>query len=167
MGICSAVGCTTALQSLSSLAMQRHRHQEFAGFLNAVKREVPVGKMCSPFSTVPPPTSFKPCELDGAPCALYVPFHPDFGFLGSTPSRASRRHREPPRVCRRPFRLKSRRGGGLVRHGIVAFLGFGWRDVADGLQQRRLLNRSTHSSVANATASNDRHGGRRWMASAL
>ena len=40
-----------------------------------------------------------------------------------------------PRVCRRLFRLRSRRHGGLLDHGIVAFLGFGWRDVADGLQQ--------------------------------
>jgi hypothetical protein len=27
--------------------------------------------------------------------------------------------------------FESRRHGGLLRHGIVAFLGFGWRDVAD------------------------------------
>jgi hypothetical protein len=29
--------------------------------------------------------------------------------------------------------FESRRHGGLLHHGIVAFLGFGWRDVADGL----------------------------------
>jgi hypothetical protein len=29
------------------------------------------------------------------------------------------------------------------------------------------LNQSTHSSVANSTASTDRHGPRRWMISAL
>jgi hypothetical protein len=32
-----------------------------------------------------------------------------------------------------------------------------------GSKSRRLLNQSTHSSVANSTASNDRHGPRRWM----
>jgi hypothetical protein len=31
-----------------------------------------------------------------------------------------------------------------------------------GSSSRRLLNQSTHSSVANSTASNDRHGPRRW-----
>jgi hypothetical protein len=31
--------------------------------------------------------------------------------------------------------FESRCHGGLLRHGIVAFLGFGRRDVADGLQQ--------------------------------
>jgi hypothetical protein len=30
-----------------------------------------------------------------------------------------------------------------------------------------LLNQSTHSSVANSTASHERHGPRRWMTSAL
>jgi hypothetical protein len=35
--------------------------------------------------------------------------------------------------------FKSRRHGGLLRHGIVAFLGFGWRDVADGLQQPAIV----------------------------
>src|SRR5690606_10610276 len=31
-----------------------------------------------------------------------------------------------------------------------------------GSSSRRLLNQSTHSSVANSTASNERHGPRRW-----
>jgi len=31
--------------------------------------------------------------------------------------------------------FESRRHGGLLRHGIVAFLGFGRRNVADGLQE--------------------------------
>src|ERR1700733_9926625 len=35
--------------------------------------------------------------------------------------------------------FESRRHGGLLRHGIVAFLGFGWRDVADGLQQPAIV----------------------------
>src|SRR4249920_2416464 len=36
-----------------------------------------------------------------------------------------------------------------------------------GSSSRRLLNQSTHSSVAYSTASNDRHGPRRWMTSVL
>jgi len=35
--------------------------------------------------------------------------------------------------------FESRRHGGLLRHGIVAFLGFGRRDVADGLQQPAII----------------------------
>jgi hypothetical protein len=31
----------------------------------------------------------------------------------------------------------SRGHSGLLRHGMVAFLGFGWRDVADGLDPIR------------------------------
>jgi hypothetical protein len=50
---------------------------------------------------------------------------------------------------------------------MVAFLGFGRRDVADGLQQPAIVEQSTHSSVANSTASNDRHGSRQWVTSAL
>ena len=35
--------------------------------------------------------------------------------------------------------FESRRNVGLLRHGIVAFLGFGWRDVADRLQQPAII----------------------------
>jgi Transposase DDE domain len=35
--------------------------------------------------------------------------------------------------------FESRRHGGLLCHGIVAFLGFVWRDVADGLQQPAIV----------------------------
>jgi hypothetical protein len=35
--------------------------------------------------------------------------------------------------------FESRRHDGLLRHGIVAFLGFGRRDVADGLQQPAII----------------------------
>ena len=43
--------------------------------------------------------------------------------------------------------------------------GFGRRELPKGSKSRRLLNQSTHSSVANSTACNDRHGPRRWMIS--
>ena len=35
--------------------------------------------------------------------------------------------------------FESRRHGGLLRHGIVAFLGFGRRNVADGLEQPAIV----------------------------
>jgi len=57
--------------------------------------------------------------------------------------------------------------GGLVQHGVVALFGFGRREVADGSRNLPLLNQSTHSRVANSTASNFRHGLRRWITSAL
>ena len=46
---------------------------------------------------------------------------------------------EPLRVDRRLFRLKSRGHGWLIQHGVVALLGFGRRDVADGLQQPAIV----------------------------
>jgi hypothetical protein len=55
----------------------------------------------------------------------------------------------------------------VVQHGVTLLLGFGGRDVSDRLEQARLLNQSTHSSVAYPTASKDRHGLRRWITSAL
>ena len=36
-----------------------------------------------------------------------------------------------------------------------------------GSSRRRVLNQSTHSRVANSTASKERHGPRRWITSAL
>src|SRR6267154_5826500 len=46
---------------------------------------------------------------------------------------------EPPRDCRRPFCLRSRRHGGFSHHGVVALLGFSRRDVADRLQQPAIV----------------------------
>ena len=46
---------------------------------------------------------------------------------------------EPPRVCRRPFGLSHAAMAGSFQHGVVAFLGFGRRDVADGLQQPAIV----------------------------
>ena len=58
--------------------------------------------------------------------------------------------------------FESRRHGDVSRHGRVALLSFSRRDVPVGSSSRRLLNQSTHSSVANSTASIVRHGPRRW-----
>src|SRR3954453_7820172 len=44
---------------------------------------------------------------------------------------------EPSRVCRRPFNLC--RPGRLFHHGVVALLGFGRRNVSDGLQESSVV----------------------------
>ena len=46
---------------------------------------------------------------------------------------------EPLRVCRRPICLRHAARGDLFQHGVVALLGFGRRDVADGLQQPSIV----------------------------
>jgi hypothetical protein len=42
------------------------------------------------------------------------------------------------------------RHGGAFQHGVVALLGFGRRDVADGLQEPPVVEPVDHSSVANS-----------------
>ena len=37
------------------------------------------------------------------------------------------------------FSFESRRHGGLFRHGVVAFLGFSGRDIADGLEKPAVI----------------------------
>jgi hypothetical protein len=66
---------------------------------------------------------------------------------------------EPLRVCQRPFGLPWQ----VVPTWRSSVPQLRRRDVPMGSKSRRLLNQSTHSSVANSTASNDRHGPRRWM----
>ena len=51
--------------------------------------------------------------------------------------------------------------------GIVAQLGFGGRDVADGFEQAPMVEPIHHSSVANSTASAWRQGPRRRITSVL
>ena len=70
--------------------MQRHRHQEFIRFLNAVEREIRAGKRLStPSSTITPPTSIRPSgngwrAIRARPSTSRRPLP-----LGSTLSRAS------------------------------------------------------------------------------
>ena len=82
-------GTTTLFAALDILegkvigrCMQRHRHQEFIRFLNAVKREVPADKAVQRCSTIMPPTSTPRCATGCPPPALHLPLHPDFVFLG-------------------------------------------------------------------------------------
>ena len=55
----------------------------------------------------------------------------------------------------------------LKAHDLIASPAYIVIELPMGSSSRRLLNQSTHASVANSTASNDRHGPRRWMTSAL
>ena len=57
-------GTTTLFAALNVLDgtvigrnMQRHRHQEFMRFLNAIEAQVPVGKWSMSSSTTMPPTN--------------------------------------------------------------------------------------------------------------
>ena len=62
--------------------------------------------------------------------------------------------------------FESRRHGRLFQHGVVAFLGFGRRDVADGLQEPPVVE-PVHPFQSSELDRLYRHGPRRWMISAL
>ena len=87
-------GTTTLFAALNVLdgtvigrCMQRHRHQEFLCFLNAVEAEVPVGKavhvILDNYATHKHP---KVMAWARPPPALRLPLHADFSLLGSSPS---------------------------------------------------------------------------------
>jgi transposase len=66
-------GTTTLFAALDVLegkiigrCMQRHRHQEFSRFLNAIEAQVPAGKIGTSSSTTTPPTSIRRC-VNGLP----------------------------------------------------------------------------------------------------
>ena len=72
-------GTTTLFAALNVLdgtvigrCMQRHRHQEFIRFLNAVEAAVPAGKLVHPSSTTTPPTSTPRCS-PGSPATRAGP----------------------------------------------------------------------------------------------
>jgi len=80
-------GTTTLFAALDMLegkiigrCVQRHRHQEFIRFLNAIEAEVPVGKdrLRRPRQLCHAQASQGPC-LAPAPSALRLPLHPDLG----------------------------------------------------------------------------------------
>ena len=89
-------GTTTLFAALNVLDgtvigrnMQRHRHQEFIGFLNAIEAAVPAGNRSTPSSTTTPPTSTR----RSARGSIAIPAGPSTSCRhpapGSTPSRAS------------------------------------------------------------------------------
>jgi hypothetical protein len=87
--------------------MQRHRHQEFIRFLNAVERKVPAGKT-NPHGPrqLRPPQASRRAAMAGAPSTLDIPFHADFGLL------AQRRRglfRHPDQAPSQAWRLPIRR----------------------------------------------------------
>ena len=82
-------GITTLFAALNVLdgtvlgrCMQRHRHQEFLRFLNAIERAVPAGKVIhvDPRQLRQPQASQGPA-LAGAASALDLPLHADLGLL--------------------------------------------------------------------------------------
>ncbi len=74
---------------------------------------------------------------------------------------------EPRRVYRRPFGLSYAAMAGASSMAWYRSSASAGGMLPMGSRRRRLLNQSTHSSVANSTASKLRHGPRRWMTSAL
>lgn len=67
----------------------------------------------------------------------------------------------PEAIC---FELRCH--GRLFQHGVVTLLGFGWRNVADGLQQPSIVEPVRPLQSRELVASNDRQRPRRWMISA-
>jgi transposase len=62
--------------------MQRHRHQEFIRFLNAIEAEVPVGKIIHVIlDNYGAHQTPKGSRLAQSPFPLRVPLHPDLGLL--------------------------------------------------------------------------------------
>ena len=74
---------------------------------------------------------------------------------------------EPRRVYRRPFGLSYAAMAGASRMAWYRSSASAGGIFPMGSKRRLLLNQSTHSSVANSSASKLRHGRRRWMTSAF
>jgi hypothetical protein len=67
------------------------------------------------------------------------------------------------RILRRLFSLGLRGHPGLLKGRVVVGFRLGRRDVASRLQDRRFVETSPAIPATGSTASNDRHGPRRWM----
>ena len=84
--------------------MQRHRHQEFIRFLNAVEREVPAGKIVHAILDKRRPQAPRSAEMAGASSALDVPLHADLGLVAQRHRRLLRHIEQAPAEARRlPF----------------------------------------------------------------
>jgi transposase len=89
--------------------MQRHRHQEFIRFLNAIEREVPAGKMVHAIlDNYAAHKHPEVREMAGAPSALDFPFHPDLRLVAQR-RRGVLRHlkQAPAQAWRLPFGRRS------------------------------------------------------------
>ena len=90
-------GTTTLFAALNILdgavigrCMQKHRHQEFIRFLNAIERDVPAGKLIhAVLDNYATPQAPKGQGLAGATSPLGVPTSLQPPPPGSTPSKAS------------------------------------------------------------------------------
>ena len=81
--------------------MQRHRHQEFIRFLNAVEREVPPRQdcPCDP-RQLRRPQAPRSAQMAGASSALDVPLHADLGLVAQRRRRLLRHVEQAPAEAR-------------------------------------------------------------------
>ena len=102
-------GTTTLFAALNVLdgkvigrCMQRHRHQEFIRFLNAVEAAVPAGKLVHVIARQlrHPQASQGPC-VAGPPSALDLPLHPDLRLLAQRRRGLLRQADQAPAQTRR------------------------------------------------------------------
>ena len=102
-------GTTTLFAALNVLegrvigrCMQRHRHQEFIRFLNAIEADVPAGKAgpCDPRQLRRPQASQGP-RVAYAPSALFLPLHPNILLLAQRRRRFLRKARKATSQARR------------------------------------------------------------------
>ena len=99
-------GTTTLFAALDVLegtvfgrTMQRHRHQEFLRFLNALEREIPAGKVVHAILDNYAAHKLPRSALAGPPSPLDLPLHPDIsswlnaveGFFAKLPARRLKR----------------------------------------------------------------------------
>ena len=81
-------GTTTLFAALDVLegrvigrCMQRHRHQEFIRFLNAIEARCPLGNSSTSFSTTTLSTSIPRLQVARAASPLHLPLHPDLSLV--------------------------------------------------------------------------------------
>lgn len=106
-------GTTTLFAALNVLTgevfgrnMQRHRHQEFIRFLNAIERDVPPGKIIHAIlDKLCSPQDARGATLAGAPSPLHLPLHAHFQFLAERRGRLlCQTDPSPPETGRLPVR---------------------------------------------------------------
>jgi transposase len=113
-------GATTLFAALNILdgtvigrCMQRHRHQEFIRFLNAVERAVPPGKVVHAIlDKLRRPQTTQGSRMAGRSSALDVPFHADLRLVAQRRRGLLFRHHAPPY----PTRILSIRRRSAKRH---------------------------------------------------
>ena len=105
-------GTTTLFAALDVLegkvigrCMQRHRHQEFIRFLDAIETNVPAERQSMPSLITMQLTSTRRCGMARPASALDLPFHPNIGILAQCRRGLLRQALPaPPQARRVPFR---------------------------------------------------------------